>query len=127
MQALEPSEIYPLFARYFSAGAIDLLMTLYEEDAVILPAPGQKAEGKAAIREVIEGFLALNGEFRIEPATVAESGDLALVMAKWTLNGTSPDGQPVSIDGQTSDVIRRQADGSWLFVIDNPFGANYLV
>jgi ketosteroid isomerase-like protein len=44
-------------------------------------------------------------------------------MAKWTLNGTSPEGGPVEIAGQTSDVLRRQSDGNWLIVIDNPFGA----
>jgi hypothetical protein len=28
----------------------------------------------------------------------------------------------VSLAGQTSDVARRQADGRWLIMIDNPFG-----
>jgi uncharacterized protein (TIGR02246 family) len=127
MQAITPSEIYELFASYFSAGALDLLMTLYEDDAVMLPAPGQKAEGKAAIHEAMQGFLALNGEFRVGEPMVAQCGDVALLMSKWTLKGTSTEGEPVSIEGQTSDVVRRQADGSWLFAVDNPFGAAYLV
>ncbi|MEP7213550.1 MAG: nuclear transport factor 2 family protein [Acidobacteriota bacterium] len=126
MQAIEPSELYGLFSRYFSAGALDLLLTLYEDNAVILPAPGQIAEGKAAIREVLQGFLALNGGFQIDEPVVAQSGDVALIMSKWTLKGTSGDGEAVQIEGQTSDVVRRQADGSWLFVIDNPFGAQFL-
>jgi uncharacterized protein (TIGR02246 family) len=126
MQAMEPSELYGLFSRYFSAGALDLLLTLYEENSVILPAPGQMAEGKAAIREVMQGFLALNGEFQIDKPAVAQSGDIALMMSKWTLKGTSGDGEQIEIEGQTSDVVRRQADGSWLFVIDNPFGAQFL-
>jgi ketosteroid isomerase-like protein len=58
---------------------------------------------------------------------VAQCGDVALLMSKWTLKGTSTEGEPVSIEGQTSDVVRRQADGSWLFAVDNPFGAAYLV
>jgi ketosteroid isomerase-like protein len=76
---------------------------------------------------VINGFLAMNGEFRMEPAKIVEARDLALLMARWTLDGTSPDGQPVEIAGHTSDVVRRQPDGSWLFVIDNPFGTAELV
>ena len=36
--------------------------------------------------------------------------------------GTAADGSEVNLTGQTSDVVRRQADGTWLLVIDNPFG-----
>ena len=121
MNASTPYEIYELFAEYFNAGTIDLLLTLYTEDAVLLPAAGQEARGRDAIREALNGFLALNGEFQIGHPTVIESGDTALIMVKWTLKGTSPDG-PVEISGQTSDVARRQPGGHWLLIIDNPFG-----
>lgn len=123
MNADTPYQLYELFSEYFNAGTIDLLLTLYTEDAVLVPAAGQEARGKYAIREALNGFLALNGEFQLRPPTVVETGDTALVMAKWTLKGTSPQGGPVEIAGQTSDVVRRQPDGNWLIVIDNPFGA----
>jgi ketosteroid isomerase-like protein len=35
--------------------------------------------------------------------------------------GTDPDGNPVSLSGLAAVVHRRQADGFWLYVIDNPF------
>ena len=122
MNANTPYEIYQLFSEYFNAGTIDLLLTLYTDDAVLVPAAGQEARGKDAIREALNGFLALNGDFQINRPTVVETGDIALVMAKWTLKGTSPQGQPVEMEGQTSDVVCRQAEGNWLIVIDNPFG-----
>ena len=124
MSAKSPTEIYELFSSYFSAGEIESLMSLYEPEAVILPAPGQPASGHAAIREVLNNFLALKGEFQMDAPSVVQSGEIALLMGKWTLKGTNPgDGQPLEMAGQTSDVIRRQTDGTWLFVIDNPFGA----
>lgn len=123
MTANSPSELYDLFSKYFSARAADLLLTLYEDNAVILSAPGQSAAGKQAIREALNGFLAINGEFLVHTPTVVQSGDIALLMAKWSLKGTGADGKPVEINGQTSDVARQQPDASWLFVIDNPFGA----
>jgi ketosteroid isomerase-like protein len=122
MQPAEPNEVYDLFTRYFSAKAIDLLMTLYEEDAVLLPSDGQQVKGKAAVREALNGLLAIDGTFSMEQPMVLESGDIALLMAKWSLEGTSPDGKAVDIEGHTADVVRRQSDGSWLIVIDNPFG-----
>jgi len=123
MDATTPYQLYELFSEYFNAGTIDLLLTLYTDDAVLVPAAGQEARGKPAIREALNGFLALKGSFQIERPSVIGSGDTALVMVKWTLKGTSPEGSPVEMAGQTSDVVKRQPEGNWLIVIDNPFGA----
>ncbi len=50
------------------------------------------------------------------------TGDLAMSLVKWTLNGTGPDGKPLTMTGTSSDVARRQPDGTWRMVIDNPWG-----
>jgi ketosteroid isomerase-like protein len=42
----------------------------------------------------------------------------------WTFAGTGPDGTPVKLAGHSADVLRRQIDGSWRFVIDNPWGTD---
>ncbi|MFQ5692804.1 MAG: YybH family protein, partial [Nitrospinota bacterium] len=74
----------------------------------------------------------LNGFFAMKPTLTGEknelitAGDLALSVVRWTLQGTGPDGEPVQMEGTTSDVLRKQADGSWLFAIDNPWGAAIL-
>ena len=48
--------------------------------------------------------------------------DIAILYSRWTVSGTGPDGTPVTLGGVTSDVVRRQSDGHWLFAIDNPLG-----
>ena len=124
MRPNTPADNYRLFSEYFSAGTIDLLLTLYEDDAVIVPQPGMQVKGKDGIRQVLEGFLAMNGQFRMYDPAVIEAGDTALLMAKWTLTGGhGPTGEPIELSGQTSYVVKRQPDGGWLFVIDCPFGA----
>ena len=42
---------------------------------------------------------------------------------KATLEGTRPDGRPVKSTLHTLEVVRRQPDGSWRYVIDDPFGS----
>ena len=59
----------------------------------------------------------------IEVPIVVESGDTALLHSRWTLKGTGPDGSPVEMEMQGTEIVRRQANGNWLFVIDNPFSA----
>lgn len=48
-------------------------------------------------------------------------GDIALVIANWSLIGASVDGSEVDMSGGTADVARRGPDG-WKFIVDNPFG-----
>jgi uncharacterized protein (TIGR02246 family) len=124
MQAHTPEEVHQLFAKFYNAGDLDGLLSIYEPDATFLPQPGQPpVTGTAAISEALKGFLALKGQFKFESTKLIPANDVALLFSKWTLKGTDPKGNPVELSGQTSDVVRRQAYGNWLILIDNPFGA----
>ena len=61
-----------------------------------------------------------------EKKSLVTAGDIALAVIRWTLNRKGPNGAPVRMEGTSSDVLRRQAEGRWLFVIDNPWGAGVL-
>ncbi|HVE68215.1 MAG TPA: DUF4440 domain-containing protein [Solirubrobacteraceae bacterium] len=59
---------------------------------------------------------------RPDERKVVESGDTALVLNRWTLRGTAPDGTPVEMGGLSADVLRRAGDGAWRVAIDDPWG-----
>jgi hypothetical protein len=46
------------------------------------------------------------------------------VLGVRSFNGTGPDGEPVQLAARNADVLRRQGDGTWRFVIDNPWGTD---
>jgi len=46
-----------------------------------------------------------------------------VLVAEWKMTGTAPDGSQVSDHGHTYDIVRRQSDGTWKIVVDNPWGA----
>ena len=48
--------------------------------------------------------------------------DPALVITEWSFSGTGPDGNPVNMVSKSADVLRHPDDGTWRFVIDNPWG-----
>jgi ketosteroid isomerase-like protein len=57
-------------------------------------------------------------------AAVIENGDLAVAYSDWSLTGgTDPDGNPVNMEARSTDVMRRQSDGSWLDAIDDPYSS----
>ena len=124
MKVYHPAEMNAAFADAFNSGDIDNLMALYEPGAVLVPKPGEIVEGVAAIRSALEGLLALKGTMRSENQYALVHDDIALLRAKVHLVGTAQDGSPVEINNHTSEVVRRQRDGSWLYILDHPYGAD---
>jgi ketosteroid isomerase-like protein len=94
-------------------------MALYEPDAGMVRDDGTVAVGLDEVRNVWADLVALGGRVRMVTRYAVESGDIALVSNDWTLE---IDGNPVA-SGATAEVARRQDDGTWRYVVDNPFGA----
>ena len=124
MAARRPEEVDQLFVQAFSAGDLEALVALYEPAAVMVPQSGQVVTGREAIRGALQGLLTLCGEFHMEVKSVVETGGLALVRSDWSLVGTAPGGCLVDLSGRGSEVVRRQPDGTWLYIIDNPFAGD---
>lgn len=121
MKVHDPVRMHAAFAEAYNSGHLEELISLYEPDAVLVPQPGQRVTGIAAIRESLTGFLNLKGSMQIGTLSCIRSGDLALLQAKWHLSATGPDGKPFELSSRTAEVVRQQLDGSWLFVVDNAF------
>jgi uncharacterized protein (TIGR02246 family) len=119
-----PEQVLASVVDGINTGNLDALMTLYEDQAAFATQPGSLAHGLQGIREGLAGFIAMNGRLDLEVTRVLEANGLALVTGTWSFAGTGPDGQPVMLSAQNADVLRRQPDGSWRFVIDNPWGTN---
>ena len=121
---MTPEQVLESIVHGINAGNLDALMPLYEADAAFATRPGSLSHGVRGVREALAGFIAMNGTLDLKVTGVLEASDLALVTGAWSFSGTGPDGEPVKLAAQSADVLRRQADGSWRFVIDNPWGTN---
>jgi uncharacterized protein (TIGR02246 family) len=113
---MNPAEMHPRFAAAFNAGDLDALVRFYETDGAIAPAPGLVLAGHEGIRTALSQFM--GGEPVLEMITerILENNGLAMLQGRWTLRRA--DGSQMS--GRNREVIRKQADGSWLFVLDDP-------
>lgn len=107
--AHEPNDLGRFFIERANAGDVEGLVALYEADAVLAFPPGNVATGTDQIRRVFQQFLVNRPQFKPgeqRPALV--TGDVALTSTR--LDG----------GGITAEVARRQADGTWLWVLDQP-------
>jgi uncharacterized protein (TIGR02246 family) len=125
MAANTPEDLDRLFAVALNAGDIEGLMRLYETGAAMRPAPGQVVQGLAAIRASLAGFIAMKPTLTITAKVLGQCNEIALMTGTWTLSGTGADGNPVNMAGQSVEVARRQADGTWLFIVDTPWGLEW--
>jgi ketosteroid isomerase-like protein len=119
-----PKEVLASIVAGINSGDLDGLVDLYEDKAAFASQPGSLAHGPAGVRAALGDFISMKGTLELEVTRVLEVDDLALVMGVWTFDGSGPDGAPVHLEARNADVLRRQRDGSWRFVIDNPWGTD---
>jgi uncharacterized protein (TIGR02246 family) len=123
MTAGTPEDIDRLFAERMAAGDVDGVVALYEAGGVLVSPEGVATSGAAAIRTALVRLAAMRPRMTMNIVRVARTaGDLAVVYNDWKLSAVDAEGRPVTMEGKAVEVSRRQQDGSWLFVLDDPFG-----
>ncbi len=109
-KATKPEDLTRLFVERANAKDAEGIALLYEEGAVMAYPPGQQTVGRAAIQKLWEKALPHLPTFEQEPPLpTLISGELALT--------STP---PKDGSGARAQVARRQSDGTWLRVLDQP-------
>ena len=109
-KAQKPEDLTRLFVERANAKDGEGLALLYEQDAVMAYPPGSQTVGREAIRKLWEEALPHMPAFESEaPLPTLISGELALT--------STP---PKDGSGARAQVARRQRDGTWLRVLDQP-------
>jgi ketosteroid isomerase-like protein len=107
--AAQPEDLGALFLERANVGDVEGLVALYEPGAVLAFPAGRLAAGHEEIRAVYAELLSGRPRFSsLGQQPVIRNGDLALTSTRL------PGG------GATVEVARRQPDGSWRWVIDQP-------
>ncbi|WP_192252437.1 YybH family protein [Mesorhizobium silamurunense] len=105
--ARDPQDLERMLIERQWAGDIEGMLALFEPDAVVDSGAGELTRGREAICGLFEKSFATGLKFqRGERRPALVNGNLALTSTKL------PDG------GITTEVARRQNDGTWLWVID---------
>ena len=123
--AHRPEECNRLLLAALEAGDIEASVSLYEPGAVLFARSGAPLSGHPAIRDNNASIIALKPTFHIEQIVTAinAEGDIATTRMKARLEGSRADGSRVTSELHTLEVLRKQGDGSWRYVIDDPFGS----
>ena len=96
-------------------GDVDLYISIFTDDAMVMPPGFPIARGKEEIQPVIEGLF---GMFELElPYTVEDIeiiGDQAYTRSSWEYSMTPKAGGGTTVSiGKEVDILKKQSDGSW--------------
>jgi ketosteroid isomerase-like protein len=115
MQARRPEELPLVFRDHLNAGDVaGLLADYYAPDAVYAPVPGVVLED-AELEASVARLAGLGAPIELEVRHVLETGDTALLVVDWRIPAAG-------MAGTATDVARRQPDGTWRCIVDNPHG-----
>lgn len=112
MTARTPEEVHALLEAAFNARDADAFAATFEPNAtMVVPPEGEVVTGREEIRRSMATVIADGPSADIEVVRKLQVDGLALTHARWTLGEMS---------GYGTIVSRRQPDGTWLIVLDNP-------
>ena len=118
-----PDQIHQAFLQATNSDDVDALLALYDPDGIAVQLDGTECSGAAAMRTMFTDLTAMIRHIDGDTRKVFVAGDLALTSGTWTAEVVLPDGTTVQQSGTTAEVSRRQPDGTWKLVIDDPMFA----
>lgn len=127
MPATEPQHCDYLLAQAFNDQDLDAAVALYEQGASVrrlADGGGDVAHGDAGIREVMAGYVGLRPHMDLTVHHVTCCDDIAMLRSQWRIIGTDTKGVAIELAHHGIEVVRRQSDGTWKFLIDHPYGAD---
>jgi uncharacterized protein (TIGR02246 family) len=126
MKMSSPLDVITRLVTAMNAQDLESAIALFEPGASFVMKPGVVVKGTAGIRQALEGLMALKPTLVIEAQQIVQAGDVAQYCARWSLKGIDPTGTALQLNGRSSSILRRQPDGKWLFLVDNPWGTDIL-
>lgn len=111
----------------FQDNDIASVMAAYEAQATVVFEPDSPVSDMFQIEQMFAGLAMVDPVFTYPVGhEVIVNGDMALHISPWEMTGRTPDGQDIAQSGLSVAVLRRQEEGSWKMIIDNPHGSRLL-
>ena len=107
------------FAAAANAGNVDRMVSIYADDAVLMPPNLPAFRGRDAIRQYWTGFVGLGRvDATIAPDDIQQSGDMAVEVGHYALTITpKAGGAPINDKGKYL-ITWRKRGGEWKAVYD---------
>jgi ketosteroid isomerase-like protein len=116
-------------ARAFNAQDVDAAAAMYHPETSIVQIDevhggSRVAHGADGIRKTMAAYVGLKPHMDVVTHHTTVAGDFAMTRSQWLIRGTDKDGKPTVAHHHGMEVHRRLPDGTWVFFMDHPAGAD---
>ena len=115
MAASNPAEICQLFQQCMRQGDIESVLTLYDRNVVFMNQAGEEKRGADALRYELAPLADKRASFDFSIKKIIQTGEIALMHTLWNISA------PEQMSLYAIEVARRQSDGTWRWLIGDPF------
>lgn len=112
-------KIYDAWQSRLNSGDLDALVDLYMPDVVYVNPEGKKMVGQDKVREDLGGLIALKPHIDIYDRHHIVYRDIVFTTNHSKLRITNPDGTTQESNGVGLEILQKQADGGWRYIIDD--------
>lgn len=119
-----PADAVKYFRNCIVTGDLKGALSCFDKNAVYIERDGQEITGLDNIEKSMEHLCTWKPKIVGSKHRVTIVGNLALWVDKWSMKATMPDGNPVEMNGATSCMMKKNEEGIWLWLVDNPFAAD---
>lgn len=116
-----PAEAVKYFRSCIVNGDLQGVLSCFGEDAIYIERDGQEITGLQNIEKSMAHLCTWKPEITGGKHKVTIVGDIAIWIDKYSLKATMPDGNPIEMSGVTSCIMKKNDEGIWLWLMDNPF------
>jgi len=116
-------------ARAFNAQDVEAAAAMYHPDAAIVQVGevhggATVARGARGILETMAAYIGLRPHMDVVTHHTTVAGDFAMTRSQWLITGLDRKGELFEVHHHGMEVHRRLPDGTWVFFIDHPSGAD---
>lgn len=116
-------------ARAFNAQDVEAASAMYHPDASIVRVGDVHREttvsrGAQGIRETMAAYIGMKPHMDVVTHHTTVADDFAMTRSQWLITGVDKTGRKVEVHHHGMEVHRRLPDGTWVFFMDHPFGAD---
>ncbi|MEP6784147.1 MAG: SgcJ/EcaC family oxidoreductase [Sphingomonadales bacterium] len=112
-------KLYDAWQERFNTGDLEGLVDLYVDDVTYVNPDGVTLIGKSKVHEDLKGLLSIKPQIVLGNRRHVLYNDVALTTNHWRMNFVSAEGAKQELTGGGIEVMRKQADGGWRYIIDD--------